>query len=382
MTIKVLNVNNGDYKIVVGRDSDPGSPPTTPAAIILDTRGPLASASGEVWIYGNLNVEGSTTYLETTNTNILDRVITLNKGGPNLSTYSSGNQTSGIEIEGVLGNAYFIFNHELYHRDDNFNPIQGSFDFRIGTARAGIYTSSINVASNDNLYLINQGTGVVTVQGTTNYEENVLDYPSGHTPGGPYQASNGPISLSLSDELKDALVNTQGMADYVTSSIYFTNITHITNDNTEVRVFDASSSDPSSLNNPSYINFKVDAYQRATIDSTSLNIPITYSGFLGDHFLKLSHDGTNALISVTGGNRNIELDPSGTGKVKISSDLETTGVVQIGNQSSVPSTSSSYNVLYSKSTLGMGKTGLYFTNPNTSDELVSRRRALGFSMIF
>jgi len=382
MTLKVLNVSNGDYKIVVGRDSDPASPPTTPAAIILDTRGQLGSSSGKVWIYGDLTVEGSTSYLQTTNTNILDRVITLNSGGASLSLNPAGTQISGIEIEGVPGNAAFIFNNELSHRNSSFSLTNGSFDFRIGTSRAGIYVSSINVANDQNLYLINQGTGVVTVQGTNNYEVNILDYPDGHTPGNPYQPSNGPISLYSSDALQDALVNVIGMADYVKSYSYFTNITHITNDNTEVRVFDANSTDSASLNNPSYINFKVDAYQRATIDANSLNIPISYTGFTGDHVLKLSHDGTNAIISVSGGNRNIEFDPSGTGKVKVSSDLETTGVVQIGNQTNVPATNNSYNVLYSESTLGMGKTGLYFANPNTSGELVSRRRALGFSMIF
>lgn len=374
MSIRVLNVSDGDYKVKV---KNTGS--ITLQTGDFDPITGTVSNSGRVDVYGDLYVYGSQTQVESTNLYVKDQLITLADGNTN-ATLPGG--LGGILIQRASGNAQILFNESLSHRNSLFSLVSGSFELTLNNNRAGLYVSSIQVAPDEDLYLINQGDGVVTVEGTDNYEENILDYPVGHPSGGPYSPALGPILLGSSNRLKDALVNAQGMADYVTSSLYSFSTNHITNDDTEVKVYDSASLDPLALATPSYINFKVDDTQRAKIDSNNLSIPITYSGTVGDHFLQISGDGTHAVISVTGGNRNIEFDPSGTGKVKVSSDLETTGVVQIGNQSSTPSTSSSYNVLYSKSTLGMGKTGLYFTNPNTSDELVSRRRALGFSMIF
>lgn len=374
MSIRVLNVSDGDYKVKV---QNTGS--ITLQTGDFDPITGTVSNSGRVDIYGDLWVYGSQTQVESTNLYIKDQIITLADGNTN-ATLPGG--LGGILIQRASGNAQILFNESLQHRNSAFSLVNGSFELTLGNDRAGLFVSSIQVAPDEDLYLINQGDGVITVEGTNNYEENILDYPIGHTPGGPYSAFIGQIVLGSSNRLKDALVNTQGLADYVTSALYYANITHITNDDTEVKVYDSASLDPASSATPSYINFKVDNTQRAKIDSNNLSIPITYSGTVGDHYLRISGDGTNAVLSVTGGNRNIEFDPSGTGKVKVSSDLETTGVVQIGNQVSAPSTNSNYNVLYSKSTLGMGKTGLYFSNPTTGDELVSRRRALGFSMIF
>lgn len=365
MTVKVLNVSDGNYKVVVKQSGD----------IDLDTRGPTATGLGKVNIYADLWVYGTQTQVESTQLYITDQKITIADGNSN--SILPGDGKGGFDIIRGNGNASFYFNESINHRNSIYGLVNGSFELLVGSNRAGLYVSSIQVANNDNLYLINQGTGVVTVQGTNNYEENILDYPAGHSAGGPYAPATGQIVLYNNDTAKDALVNTQGLADYVTSALYYANFTHITNDDTEVRVYDASSSDPLSLNNPSYINFKVDNVQRAKIDSNNLSIPVSTD------YLQISSSGANATISVTGvANRNIEIDPSGTGKVRIVSDLETSGVLQLDNQASAPSSNSNYNVLYSKSTLGMGKTGLYFSNPTASDELVSRRRALGFSMIF
>lgn len=52
------------------------------------------SVAGNVTVAGNLNVQGAVTYLETTNTEIKDKLITLNKGG---LTESAGG--AGLEFE-------------------------------------------------------------------------------------------------------------------------------------------------------------------------------------------------------------------------------------------------------------------------------------------
>jgi len=56
--------------------------------------------------------------------------------------------------------------------------------------------------------------------------------------------------------------------------------------------------------------------------------------------------------------------------------------LNLDNKSSNPGSTAGTNKVYSKSTIGAGNTGLYFVNTTTSDELVSKKRALLFSMIF
>jgi hypothetical protein len=51
-------------------------------------------------------------------------------------------------------------------------------------------------------------------------------------------------------------------------------------------------------------------------------------------------------------------------------------------QTSAIASTASYTGIYSTSTVGGGGTGLYFVNTNNTDELVSRRRSIVYSIIF
>jgi hypothetical protein len=75
-------------------------------------------------------------------------------------------------------------------------------------------------------------------------------------------------------------------------------------------------------------------------------------------------------------NENIFINTNGTGK------LQTNYAIQLDNNAVSPAIVSGSHVIYSKPE-STGKSGIYFVNTeNTRDELVSKNRALLFSMLF
>jgi len=84
----------------------------------------------------------------------------------------------------------------------------------------------------------------------------------------------------------------------------------------------------------------------------------------------------NSRSIVSTSNGDIVLAPNGSGTVVIE-DSE----LALKLQASDPSTKSGYNLLYHK-TEDSGGTGLYFKTSSTSDELVSKTKAIVFSIIF
>ena len=72
---------------------------------------------------------------------------------------------------------------------------------------AGIYTNSISTYGNQNLNLISSGTGIVSVTGTLNYEQQVFNYIDNLI---------DPTRISTPKD-PDALVNAQAMIDFVSA---------------------------------------------------------------------------------------------------------------------------------------------------------------------
>lgn len=103
----------------------------------------------------------------------------------------------------------------------------GAFKFEKNNSLVGIFTNSINTYDNQNLNLLSKGTGLVTVAGTTNYEQQIFHYSSGTIDN----------DLLLSPKDPDALVNAQSMIDFVTSyhnSNYLEQIVALDNPGTRV----------------------------------------------------------------------------------------------------------------------------------------------------
>jgi hypothetical protein len=350
---------NGDYNIKV---KDGGT-------IKLDT-----GASGDTIITGNLTVQGDVTSVSSTNLEIRDRIITLNGGenGPGVSLLYSGIEIDrGTYVDSTaVPRAAFIWNETnptLGIADDTEeDPLSGSGFWMFATGQEGVYgfkDSNVKLrriltdASTDSgdLTLIGAGSGVVKVAGTTNYRLQVTD----------------------NDDIPNK--------DYVDFSILNNPTFQIrAPQNQDTRVIIA---DKDITPNNASTGGSLAYYQAAT------GYPIAYDGanesgigFLVDGVLTStfyrnrvvlqSLEIVDSEIRHDSSNENIFINTNGTGK------LQTNYGIQLDNNAVSPAIVSGSHVIYSKPQ-STGKSGIYFVNTeNTRDELVSKNRALLFSMLF
>jgi hypothetical protein len=157
---KYLNVPTGDYKISVQEGGN----------ITLNT----GFETGQVIITGNLLVRGNTTTVQSEDLTVRDNIIVVNSGenGAGITL-----DTAGLRIDrGSLSDGYILFDEDITWRDPITETTKtGGFIFRNElNALVGIRTNSISTGGGD-LYLINAGTGVISVTGTNNYENQVTD---------------------------------------------------------------------------------------------------------------------------------------------------------------------------------------------------------------
>lgn len=327
---KIVRVSNGDYKVSV----------QTGGTITLDT-GPRV---GQTIITGNLDVMGTVTYIESENAYITDKILFLNRGETN--SYVTG-QFSGLEISRGTntgyGNAYMIYDEKTGIDSD------GTIAFRYGT-KSDPNTNTIGVpngpyipletnkiTSFGNLTLFpGTSSGTVTVTGTSNYEVRVVD--------------------------DDDIPNKKYVDDKIVQVLNSSSIPAIISGDSRVEVTDDSVSGLTSL-----VSFYLNNALKATM---------TPSGFTVDGYLTLNTDVTSVYINNSNATLNLKLN-SANGRVEVANYL------QLDNQGSTPSATSSGSLIYAMSSEGPGRTGLYFVNntPN-ADELVSRNRALLWAMLF
>jgi len=80
-------------------------------------------------------------------------------------------------------------------------------------------------------------------------------------------------------------------------------------------------------------------------------------------------------ITSASSNQDINIVPNGTGNVAIE------GGLKLNDQGSAPSSVSGSSILYA-ATAGGGGTGVFFVDGSTSDELVSKSKAIVYGLIF
>ena len=83
----------------------------------------------------------------------------------------------------------------------------------------------------------------------------------------------------------------------------------------------------------------------------------------------------NFNIVSANSNEDIQLVPNGTGRVTLASPLK------LNDQASAPSSAAGSTILYAN-TAGGGGTGVFFVDGSTSDELVSKSKAIVYGLIF
>ena len=319
---------NGDYNIK-----------TREGGIINLDVGP-PTAGGQVIVSANLVVEGDTLTVEAENLNVKDNIIQLNFGetGSGVSL-----RYSGLQIDrGSLDSASFFWDEN----DDSFNLATGSptstFNYNATLRLKKITTDT---ASPD-LELIGYGDGVITVAGTNDYENQVTD--------------------------DDDIPNKK----YVDDSIRDNPTFQIIDDNTRVIVSDkeVSGSLQYLIDNTGYSTFGESAVS-VLIDNT-LNTQFFANRASIQGFEFNQNESGSPAITVNNTNDNIFLQTNGTGKVRTNYGLQ---LEQIAVD---PAYISGSTIQYAK-TPGIGDTGLYYRNTNNdTDELISKNKALLFSMIF
>ena len=318
-------VTSGDYHI---KTNDAGS-------IFLDTGNQI----GQVYMTGNLVVKGTTTQVDATNLDLKDNIIVLNSGEQGAGVSLS---TAGIEIDrGSKPNTQFVFDETVSWNDPVTQTIkQGGFKTRdINGGNIGLEVRSISTGGGD-LYLINAGTGVISVSGTNAYENQVTD--DDDIPNKKYVDVQIAAQVAAADfqKIRDGSSSFTQMvvADFETTGL--TSVASITVDG---------------VNN---VNF--------------------YDNRSELHDLRI--DGSR--ISTTTSNADLTLSAPGTGSVVIDDQLLILTTPSPDDGSVDPAQPTDGLKVYAK-TQGVGKTGLYYVNSNNvRDEIISKNRSLLLSMIF
>ena len=324
---------NGDYNI---KTKETGT-------ITLDT----GVGVGQVRVTGDLIVEGETLTVSAEQLNVQDTIITLNYGETGAGVTL---RYSGIEIDrGTEPNVSLTYD-EL---DDTWSFKTGSGYFPSRIRLGEILTDSDQ--DDGNLLLIGTGAGVAHVNGTLNYASNVIAFGD------------------------NAIPNKKYVDDAIQTNPTF----QILRSDTRISAFDLGNPiDPGLFPiGPYYVQPSESLIAVVVNDSIIGQFYQNRVQLSGITFFTEDPTPSNplipdaAVIQTNNTNANIKLETNGTGKVQI------TYAVQLDNHGATPASVAGASLLYG-STVGPGTTGVYFTNSSKNDELVSKSRALLFSMIF
>jgi hypothetical protein len=313
---KIVKVSESDYRLKV----------QTGGTITLDT----GLDTGVVYITGNLEVQGTTTTIDTANLTIEDNIILLNKGETGAGVTEG---TSGIQIDrGSFDDAQLVWDEAV----DKFR-FQTVTDVGVGTL-ANIVVGTIATNPTSNLQFdMQSGAGTLRILNSTDYEARVLD--------------------------DDDIPNRKYIGDYVYASGGFAVVDKI--------IYPVNSAygnqDTSVEAGLSSIRFYVRSaslvQQRAQITASGLDVDNV--NILGDTI----RNSTSADLILTSLNNHVYID----------------GYLNLDERSAAPSATGGASRIYSNvgsSTYTPGDTGIYFTNNLNTGELVAKNRALLFSILF
>jgi len=319
---KILKVSQSNYRLQT----------QSGGTITLDT----GTSAGTVVVTGNLDVKGTTTTVESTNTTVADNILQLNFGQTGNGVSSALGYQSGVEIvRGSYSNAQLLFNEQLsYYSSLSSGNVSGTFVIKTSDgALRGLRLATIgNDGSTDFVIDMQSGSKAILVANSPNYDT--------------YVANDNHLITKKWANLYVAA--SSGMA--VVDKIYF-----------------ASGGTYSSTNAPtlvqayaSNIQFSINQVLKVTLSSTGLlvnNVNVNSD--------TISNTANNLILTATNNN------------------VEVSAVLNIDDQISAPISTVGKTKLYSSATIGPGRSGVYFTNNTitTADELISRNRAVLLSIL-
>jgi hypothetical protein len=423
---RVLRIPTSDYKLIVGEGN----------TITLDTTNGKNNGTGKVLITGDLEVKGDTTTVNSTIVKVDDNILILSASNTadGLPASLDRPYSSGIEIErGSFTNARWVYDDSItWSLGGEVNGI-GTWLAEQGTQRLPIATPGIVAGGN---LFVSVGNGVITVQGSVNYEEKVFRYVTGVITPDP---STGSIIVN-----DDAIPNAKAVADFVNFSFTNIGVSEVSQDNSSLRVVDKNNVIGAivevgartlirTVNTHGYVtgdSITITGVTTSPTDAiidgingtwTVTDVPTdstiefnrgTTGGDVGSYisssgrtvsensriaitvenseianfyenrieFYGIKVNGTE--ISTTESNTNLILGAPGTGNVLVRDVLAISETPNDDDGSLDPSSPLEGIKIYSKQE-SVGDTGLYFVNrSNTSGEFISKNRALLFSMLF
>lgn len=360
MTTDVLRLP-GDYKIITSQGG----------ALTLDVgRGTTGTNTGTVVILGNLDVKGKTTQLENIQVTITDPTLLLNQGNT-FAPKSGGGYLSGIQIsrsddDDPTTSAYIQWNEEpTWNWPSSTAPQEhlGIFEFRIGDPNTITPTYSaikINAIRIDetsapkidgiprlNFFGSDNQTALLSVAGASNYADRL-------------RSADNPDDIPNKEYVDSLLTaNTGNATSLIVGHSYIKiNDAYADGGTTEIlMVVDGDPGDPKV--NPSHGN--------KVLSLTQASAKLQGIQFQGNE------------ISTVNTNADLYLSPNGTGVVVMSTPIVFTA-------SAKPILSTNGQTALYNDAVGPGGTGVFFTtkyvSTTTSDEFVSRKKALIYSIIF
>ena len=318
-------VTDGDYRI---KTADSGT-------IYLDTGNQI----GQVYLTGNLVVKGTTTQVDATDLALKDNIIEVNSGEQGAGVTLG---TAGIQVDrGSLVDTQIVFDESVTWNDPVTNTVKtGGFKLRdTNGSNIGLEVRSIATGGGD-LFLINTGTGVISVSGTNQYENQITD--DDDIPNKKY------VDVQIAAQV--AAADFQKIRD---GSSSFTQVV--------VADFETTS-------NPSVAAITVDGNNHVNFYDNRSEL----------HDLRI----TGSKIETTVSSADLVLSAPGTGSVVIDDQLQILTTPSPDDAGVDPAQPTDGLKIYAKSQ-GVGKTGLYYVNSsNVRDELISKNRSLLLSMIF
>tara|TARA_B110000902_G_scaffold69966_1_gene82849 strand:+ start:217 stop:1515 length:1299 start_codon:yes stop_codon:yes gene_type:complete len=430
---KIIRTTDSDYRIITAQAGQ----------IILDTTNATNDRSGTVIIRGDLEINGGSTTIESEISTVVDNILLLSSGntGVGLPVSLDRPRSSGIEVErGSLANARWVYDDSVSWDLGGATGI-GAWLGTQGTigAEIDIPIKTTGIIPNSSLY-INTGNGIISVTGTNNYEQSVLYYDSGVITPDPSsfavvrdddtipnaKAVKDLIDYSLATIVIDKIIEDDSKIEVIdknniifailetgVKTTFQTKSSHGYTINDAITISGVTTSPTDTFINTLNGTWIVTDVPSAntievTVNTTGGNIAnyVTDSGLAGTGLsvneprIEVTVEGTKVTsfynnrvvlsdieirgteIFTAGSNEDLILSANGGGVVRIKDTLELTKTPGDDDNVNDPAAPLDGTRLYSK-TLSTGKTGLFFINENNyKDEIISKNRALLYSMLF
>lgn len=335
---KTVYLETGDYKIKVA-----------------DTSNEITLDSALTHITGDLRVEGETTTVNTTNLEIEDNIIVLNK---NEAGAGVGEGTSGVDIDrGSYANVQIVYDESIAWNNPSTQTVSQ------GPGLQGPGYGSFKVSSAD-------GNDILALRVANINNTNAIYFEPGGTGTLRLGASIAPANYISRMNDDNDIPNKKYVDDEINAVVIGAAFPRIVQDDTEVKITDNSQSGQTSK-----IEITIDGTLLGLWEPTRFEL---YQQTTDIGSIRIEDDTISSLNS----NQDLELVAPGTGSVRVNDSFVINNRPSIQDLAVDPLYDANGVKLYAKSPSG-GDTGLYFVNTNdTRGEVISKNRALLFGLLF